>query len=78
MRGVSARPHETTQSYSTSPASGNQVDDSPLDCHMETIGKLTRLRPTKNGELVTIYGRVNKALIDEVYEDAKKNLSSVC
>ena len=64
--------------HSTSPPSGNQVDGSPLDCHTKTIAKLARLGPAKNGELVTEFGRVDKVLIEEVYEDSKKTLSSVC
>ena len=64
--------------HSTSPPCGNLVDGLPHDCHTEKIAKLTRLGPAKNGELVTVFGRVDKVLIDEVYEDAKKTLSSVC
>ena len=62
---------------STSPPCGNLVDGLPHDCHTETIAKLARLGPAKNGELVTIFGRVNKVLPDEVHEEAKKTLSSV-
>ena len=44
----------------------------------ETIAKLARLGPAKNDELVTNFGRVDKVLLDEVYEEATKTLSSVC
>ena len=44
----------------------------------ETIAKLARLGPAKNGELVTEFGRIDKVLVDEVCEEAKKTLSSVC
>ena len=64
--------------HSTSPPCGNLVDGLPHDCHTETIAKLARLAPAKNDELVTKIGRVDKFLIDEVHEDAKKTLSSVC
>ena len=63
--------------HSTSPPCGNLVDGLPHDCHTETIAKLARLGPAKNGELVTKFGRVDKVLLDEAYEDAKKMLSSV-
>ena len=64
--------------HSTSPPCGNLVDGLPHDCHTETIAKLARLGPAKNDELVTKFGRVDKVLLDEAYEDAKKTLSSVC
>ena len=48
------------------------------ESNTKTIAKLARVGPAKNGELVTEFGRVNNVLLDEVYEDAKKNLSSVC
>ena len=64
--------------HSTSPPCGKLVDGLPHDCYTESIAKLARLGPAKNGELVTKFGRVNKVLIDEVYEDEKKTLSSVC
>ena len=43
----------------------------------KTIAKLARLGPAKNGELVTKFGRVDKVLLDEAYEEPKKMLSSV-
>ena len=64
--------------HSTSPPCGNLVDGLPHDCYTETVAKLARLGPAKNGEPVTIFGRVDEVLIDDVYEDAKKTLSSVC
>ena len=64
--------------HSTSPPCGNLVDGLPHDCHTETIAKLARLGPAKNDELVTEFGRVNNVLLDEVHEDVKKSLSSVC
>ena len=63
--------------HSTSPPCGNLVDGLPHDCHMKTIAKLARLGPAKNGELVTKFGRVDKFLLDEAYEEPKKMLSSV-
>ena len=65
------------QRHSTSLPCGNLVDGLPHDCHTETIAKPARLGPAKNDELVTKFGRVNKVLLDEVYEDAKKTLSRV-
>ena len=59
--------------HSASPPCGNLVDGLPHDCHTETIAKLARLGPAKNGKLVTKYGRVDKILLDEVHEDVKKN-----
>ena len=35
--------------HSTSPPCGNLVDGLPHDCHTETIAKLARLGPAKNG-----------------------------
>ena len=64
--------------HSTSPPCGNLVDGLPRDCHTKTIAKLARLGPAKNDELVNNFGRVNKVLLDEVHEDAKKTLSRVC
>ena len=69
---------EEMKRHSTSPSCGNLVDGLPHDCHTETIAKLARLGPAKNGELVTKFGRVSKVLLDEVNEDAKKTLSTVC
>ena len=43
----------------------------------ETIAKLARVGPAKNGTTLTKFGRVDKVLLDEVYGDAKKTLSSV-
>ena len=63
--------------HSTSPPCGNFVDGLPHDCHTETIAKLARLGPAKNGDLMTNFGRVSEVLLDEVHEDAKKTLSSV-
>ena len=62
--------------HSTSPTCGNLVDGLPHDCYTETMAKLARLGPAKNGELVTNFGRVVEVLIDEAYEDAKKIFSS--
>ena len=65
--------------HSTSPPCGNLGDGLPHDCHnTETIAKLARLGPAKNGELVTKFGRVSNVLLDEAYEDAKKNFSRAC
>ena len=58
--------------HSTSPQCGNLVDGLPHDCHTETIGKLARLGPAKNDELVTEFGGVDKILLDELYEYARK------
>ena len=44
----------------------------------KTIAKLARLGPAKNDTTLTKFGRVDKVLLHEVYEDAKKTLSSVC
>ena len=55
----------------------NPVDGLPPARHTETIAKLARLGPAKNDELATYFGRVINVLLDEVYEDAKKTLSSV-
>ena len=63
--------------HSTSPPCGNLVDGLPHDCHTETIAKLARMGPAKNDELVPKFNRVDYVLLDEVYEDAKKTLSSV-
>ena len=63
---------------STSPLCGNLVDGLPHDCHTETIAKPARLGPAKNDTTLTKFGRVDKVLLDEVYEEAKKTLSSVC
>ena len=35
--------------HSTSPPCGNLVECLPHDCHTETIAKLARLGPAKNG-----------------------------
>ena len=66
------------QRHSTSPPCGNLVDSLPHDCHTETIAKLARPGPAKNSELVTEFSRVDKVLLDEVFEETKKTLSSVC
>ena len=63
---------------STSPSGGNLVDGLPPASSTKTIAKPARLGPAKNDELVTIFGRVNKVLLDEAHEDSKKTLSSVC
>ena len=64
--------------HSASAPCGNLVDGLPHDCHTKTIAKLARLGPAKNGTTLTKFGRVDKVLLDDVYEDAKKTLSSVC
>ena len=64
--------------HSTSAPCGNLVDGLPHDCHTETIAKLARLRAAKNGTTLIKFGRVDKVLLDEAIEDAKKTLSSVC
>ena len=64
--------------HSTSPPCGNLVDGLPHDCHTKIIAKLARLGPAKNDTTLNEFGRVDKVLLDEVYEDAKKTLSSVC
>ena len=66
-----------SEKHSTSPPCGNLVDGLPHDCHTETVAKPARLGPAKNDELVTKFGRVDKVLFDEVYEDSKKTSSSV-
>ena len=43
----------------------------------ETIAKLARLGPAKNGTTMTEFGRVDKVLLDESYEEPKKMLSNV-
>ena len=63
--------------HSTSPPCGNLVDDLPHACHTETVAKPDRLGPAQNGEPMQHFVRVIEVLLDEVYEDAKKMLSSV-
>ena len=64
--------------HSTSPPCGNLVDGLPHACHTKIIAKLARLGSAKNDTTLTKFGRVDKVLFDDVYEDAKKTLSSVC
>ena len=44
----------------------------------ETVAKPGRLGPAQNGKLVTDFGRVDKVLLDDLQENPKKTLSSVC
>ena len=64
--------------HSTSPPCGNLVDGLPHDCHnTETIAKLARLGPAKNDTTLTETDRIDKVLLDDLQENAKKTLSSV-
>ena len=63
--------------HSTSPPCGNLVDGLPHDCHTETIAKLARLGPAKNDATPPDFVRVDKVLLDDLQENAKKTLSSV-
>ena len=65
--------------HSTSPPCGNLVDGLPHDCHnTETVAKPGRLTPAQNDELPTQNDRVDKVLLDDLQENPKKTLSSVC
>ena len=43
------------EGHSTSPPCGNLVDGLPHDCNTETIAKLARLGPAKNGTTLKIF-----------------------
>ena len=64
--------------HSTSPPCGNLVDGLLHDCHTETIAKLARLGPAKNGTTLTKFCRVDNVLLDDLQENPQKTLSSVC
>ena len=58
--------------HSTSPPCGNLVDGLPHDCYTETIAKLARLGPAKNGTTPLEFGRVNNVLMDDLQEHSQK------
>ena len=63
---------------STSSSGGNQVDGlPPASSNTETIAKLARLGPAKNGTTLTGFGRDIKVLMDDLMKSAQKTLSSV-
>ena len=43
-------------------------------CHTETMAKLARLEPAKNGELVTKFGRFSKVLLHHMKKSAHETL----